>query len=175
MRNHKETLKSGFTLVEILAATALMALLLTAIAAAMQASFKSYSENDRMSSVTQAARSILMKMTREIRVSEDISSNSTSVTIIPIADSSGVTQIKYELSAGTLTYYRTVGTTTESSVILGDGDKVHVTGLSLSPVMGVDAMSQPCTKALTIKITLSVDNQTFALTATAAPRRNQLF
>lgn len=168
--------RHGLSIVEMLIALALVAALLTAVGAALHASIQSYSENDELAAVTQSARSIMNRMAKEIRSSEDVSSTSTSLTILPAADGSGVQEIKYELAGGKLNYHVKTAGTWATHVLLGDtDDRVRVTAFSVNRVMGTDATGQACTKTASVKLTFAIDNQSFTLTASGSPRRNQLF
>jgi prepilin-type N-terminal cleavage/methylation domain-containing protein len=169
--------KTGFTLVEILLSIALLGMLLTAVAAAMHASFQSYDQNDKLASVTQVARSILDRMTREIRTAIDIDPNSTSTRlgIQPPADS-GVQRIEYEYTGGALYYRRTIGGVTTSQALLSPTDDVRVTSfLVLSRETGQDWQGYTCTKNVKIRLDLLVDSQALSLTASGVLRRNQVY
>ncbi len=60
------TRTKGFSFVEVLIALTLMAVLMTSIAAVVHASLQSYRENELITSMTQAARSILTRMMRDV-------------------------------------------------------------------------------------------------------------
>ncbi len=100
-------------------------------------------------------------------------STSTSLTILPPDDGSGVTRIRYELTNGTLYYHRTVGSTTTSEVLLAPEDEVSVSSFTVTRQTGIrDSLTY--TKSVTAQITLIArGNRTFAVTASADPRRNQ--
>lgn len=171
----KRTKRTGLTLAEILVATALMGALLAAVAAAMNATFRGYSENEKVSSATQAARNVLNRLSAEARQCDDADITSSSLTLKFLDVNKNLTQTKYELRNGTL-YYTAKGSPQEY-VLLGDGDRARVTSFVVSRVTGPDPQNpaQSCTTAITVTLTLSVDNQTLTVTASAAPRRNQLF
>ena len=171
----KRLKRSGIGLAELLISVSLMAALLAAVAAAMNATFTGYSENEKISSATQAARSVLNRVATDVRRCEDATVTATSVTLVPVADGSGLTQLKYELLNGTLFYYRTVNGVTTTYTLLGSGDRAQVTAFVVNRVAGTDAGGQACTTSVTVALTLTVDNRTLTVTTTADPRRNQLF
>ncbi|MFW6065955.1 MAG: hypothetical protein ACOC9S_03970, partial [Planctomycetota bacterium] len=150
---------SAFSLVELLLAIALVALLLLSVGAALQASFNSYRENDKIAAVTQAARSALGRMTLEIRNAEALNTDSTSVTILPPTGGDWPDQIQYELSEGTLYYRQTTDGTQSEHVLLGGSEGVSITSFELDHQMGVDSEGTSCVKTVTIKLQLNVDGQ----------------
>jgi prepilin-type N-terminal cleavage/methylation domain-containing protein len=167
------TKAKGFSFVELLIALALMAVLMMAIGAAVHAALQSGRENERITAMTQTARSVLGRMMREIRTADEVDSTATSLSIIPAADDgSGVTLIRYELTGGTFYYYRTAGGTIDSEVLLAPGEDVSVNALTITRQTAVrDSVTY--TRSVTAKITFSADGRTFSVTASAGPRRNQ--
>ncbi|MFB3891860.1 MAG: PilW family protein [Phycisphaerae bacterium] len=166
---------TGMTLAEILMAMAIIATLLASVAVAMKASLSSYKANDEMAAVTQTARSILSRMDREIRTAEDVNWSSNTLTILPALDGSGLTQVQYVFQNGVLSYKRTVNGTTTAYPLLDSTDRVSLTSFTASPVSGLNANSQPCTVSMTTTLTFRIGDQTFSVTSSAAPRRNQRF
>lgn len=166
---------SGFSLVEVLLAITLVALLLLSVGVALQASFDSYRENEKIAAVTQAARSALGRMTREMRNAEALSADSTSVTILPPGGDDSPDQIRYELSDGTLYYRLTEDSTETEYVLLGGSSGVSVTSFDVAHQMGVDSEGTPCVKTVTVKMQLNVDGQSHTVSASVSPRRNQTY
>jgi prepilin-type N-terminal cleavage/methylation domain-containing protein len=70
MRNIKN--KRGFTIVELLMALAIGAMLLVAVAAAFNASAKNYQENEAIFKTINTARQALLRMTSQLRTSEGV-------------------------------------------------------------------------------------------------------
>lgn len=165
----------AFTFVEILVALALMAALLAAVAVAMNASVTSYGENQEMSSITQTARFVIARMTKEIRQAEDVNITSTKVSIVPIADGSGLTLIEYEFQSGSLFYRRTVNGATTASTLIDSTDTVKLLAFTPAAVAGKDASGNNCNVEISVQLTFSTGGQTFSVSGSAAPRRNQLF
>ena len=77
----KQKRKHGFTLMEVLISVAMLAMLMAAIGAAMHSSLQSYSENEKSLALTQAARSVLDRMMREVRTAADVDSTTNTLTI----------------------------------------------------------------------------------------------
>ncbi len=168
--------RDGFTLPELLLASALTAALMLSLGSAINAAFGSYRENERLAGVSQAARSVLYRITRDIRTAEAVSVQSTYVEIVPPPDGSGLTRIRYEFdgAARTLRYSRTVNGSTTTQTLLGDGE-YQVVLFYPAALMGRDADGVWCTKNVTIRLELDSDRQRYPYTASAAPRRNQEF
>lgn len=173
MRPHKTA--PGFSLVEVLLAVTLVALLLLSVAAALHASFGSYRENEKISAATQAGRSALGRMTRDIRNAEAVDLDSGSVTILPPAEGDWPDQIRYQLSDGTLYYVRAVGGTETEHVLLGGDGRVTVRAFELDHQTGPDSEGIDSVKTVTLRLVLSVDGQEHTVSASVSPRRNRTF
>jgi len=171
----KRTRKHGFTIIEMLMALGILAMLLAAVAVAMHASMTSYRENEDLAAITQTARSTLYRMSREIRTAEAINISSTSLTIIPPNDGSGTTEYHYEFADGELTYRVTQSGTPTTYTLIASTDDVQVTGLTVTRQMGLDWEGLDCTKSVTVQLSLSVEGKPFNVTTSASPRRNQTY
>ena len=174
-RRHGPRRPAGLSLVEVLLSLAITGMLLGAVAFAMQGSFDSYRENDEISAVTATARSILSKMAHEIRASDETSCTGTSVSILPVADGSGLTRIDYTYSNGNLNYVRTVSGTATTYPLIVSTEKVKLTSFTPSATAGLDVANNNCNKVIKLNLTFTVGDQTFNVTTSAAPRRNQLW
>jgi len=163
--------QSGITIVEILISVAILAVLLAAVAAAMQASLQSYSENQKTSALSQTARVVVERMMREVRTAGAVDSTSTSLTITPPADGSGLEEIQYELSGETLYYRQTIDSLTNSYVLLGGDGDVQVTSFSILREIDEDEN----TLSVTVRLVLLVGGEELSVTATSAVRRNQTY
>ena len=75
--------RRAFTVAEMIMALVITALLLAAVAAAMHATMYSYKENEQIASVTQTARSILGRMSTDIRTAQAIDYTDGLLSIIP--------------------------------------------------------------------------------------------
>ena len=165
--------RSGFTLVEMLLALALGAMLLGSMGAAMKALLDGYQANDRIASVSQAARATLDHMMSDVRTASTVESTSSAMTITPAGQPT--VQIQYQLdSDGKLYYRKTIaGGGTTSSVLLGGTGLVGVNTFAVAPLRLQDDLGQWYTSAVTVRLVLQCGNETLAMTASACPRRNQ--
>jgi prepilin-type N-terminal cleavage/methylation domain-containing protein len=165
----------GFTLMEMMIALTMIAILLVSVATAIHASFYSFSENEKISAMTQTARTVLMRMCRDIRNADSVDATTTSVTILPPAEDN-VTSIVYSFEDGTLYYKKTpTGGTMTSYVLLASTEALHVQSFSVSTVMGLDSQGVNCIKSISVALCLAQGNERFTVTASADPRRNQLY
>ena len=167
--------RSAFSLVEILMALALSAMLLAAVAAAMDASFSSYDQNDRISDTAQTARAILGRMANDIRTADAVTTTAGRISIIPPANGLGLTLIEYVYANGALTMNRTVNGVVTVCPLLDKTGDVQVSGFTITSTQGLDSQGVTCTRSITAHLTMTDGNQQFAVTASAAPRRNQSF
>ncbi|MHC4116888.1 MAG: PulJ/GspJ family protein [Planctomycetota bacterium] len=74
MRNSRT--KRGFTVVELMLALAIGAMLLAAVATAFNASAKNYHENEEIFKTINNARQALLRMTNQLRTAEGVDPNS---------------------------------------------------------------------------------------------------
>jgi len=167
----------GFGLVEMLLALMIMGMLLTAIAAAIHASLRSYDQNNNLADIAQAGRSVLGRISYDIRTADAVKLDdpSTRLTLIRPPDAAGVVRrVQYEFTNGLL-YYRIIvnGTATVNEVIMGTSNDVGVTGFSKSILTGLNALGLTCAKTVTVRLNMLQDNQAQSMTISASPRRNQ--
>jgi prepilin-type N-terminal cleavage/methylation domain-containing protein len=165
----------AFSLVEVLLALALSAMLLAAVAAAMDASFWSYDQNERICDTTQTARAVLGRMANDIRTADAVTTSAGKITIIPPANGQGLTLIEYVFANGALTMNRTVNGVVTICPLLDNTGDVRVSGFTISSTQGLDYQGVTCTRSVTAHLTMTDGNQQFAVTASASPRRNQSF
>lgn len=173
-RNNK-----GFGLVEMLMALMVMGMLLTAIAAAIHASLRSYGQNDNLVALSQSSRSVMGRISFDLRTADDasLSEPSTRLTILRPDDGSGQSrQVQYEFMNGLL-YYREIvnGVTTINQVMLGTADDVGVTAFVVSILSGQSAQGLTCAKTVTVQLDLVQEGLTQSTTIAISPRRNQTF
>ena len=164
---------SGFTIIEMLVAVAILALLLTSVAIAFHGSLLSYSENEKIAETMQVARVVLNRLVSEVRTADAVDSDSQRVTIIPPVNSEHITEIECELSEGVLYYRRVVMGTQESQVFIASDENVQVESFSVTRETDVDGEGVTYTTALTVQLVLRSGANRFPLTASACPRRNQ--
>jgi len=170
MRPHRTA--KAFTLAELLLALTISALLLLAIATVMYAGLESYKQNDQLATVTQTARSVLNRMTRDIRTAEAVDYDNEVFTIIPPDDGSGITEIQYERDGEELIYRVTKNGVETTENLIASSDDVYISAFTVTEETGQDWQGYDCTKCLTIRLTLSIDGKTHSFSATARPRRN---
>lgn len=169
----------GFTLAELLIALAILALLLTSIAIAFQASMHNIQENERLSAATQAGRSVLNRITMEVRdgAAIDLSSPSNTLVIMLPDDGSGTDRrTRYTFGGGVLTRESLVnGAVTESQILLGNNDGATVSSFTVTIVTGLDWQKYACAKSVTLALDFAQDGLQTAVTASACPRKNQIY
>lgn len=165
----------GFTLVEVLIAMVILAMLLAAIALATKAAMHGYTENAKIAEVTQTSRVVLHRIMREIRTADAVTSGPQAVSIIPPENAEGISQIEYELHEGTLYCRRTVAGSEESVELVSSEGSVQVQDFSISRETGIDGEGLSYTKSVTARMALRVGENTFNVTASACPRRNLEF
>ena len=164
--------RAGFTLVEVLFGLVVLAMLLAAVAAAIQGSLQSYAENARIGEVIQAARVVLFRMMGDIRTAEAVDSTAQEVRIIPPDDGSGVTLIHYELTGGVLYYRWTDGTGEHSTPLVASDEAVKVQNFAISRQTAVDGEGVTYTVSVTARLDLKCGDNPFSATASVCPRRN---
>jgi len=165
--------QKGLSLVEMLIAMTLLALLMTSIVSAVYASLRSYEANERIAAATQAARTVLTRMMREVRTASDVEYTSMSLTIYPPEGDGNPDKIEYRLEGSALTYTRWNGASTGVHTLLGgEGDPVSVSSFYVSGQTGMD-QEEPYIKSITVAVNLAVGNEVLPVVASAALRCNQ--
>jgi len=170
---------TGFTIIELLVALAMMAALMAAVAAAVKASMDSYRDNERFAEATQMARFVLDRMMREVRTADAVESTSATLSIIPPAG--GPDLIQYALGTGVLYYRQTVDGSTTSQVLIASDETVTLLSMTITRKLGPDPDPPPedpdatCTESVTVRLVLAAGNQQIDVTASACPRRNRTF
>jgi len=167
--------RKGITILELLIALAITAMLLTAVAAGIHASFLNLTENDCIRELTQSARWHLSRIAAEIRTADAVDTTGGILAIVPPENTDGITKIEYELADGAFTRYVTIAGDRQPTVLMKASDKTKVDIFQLSQ-RNKTVDDQLVTECVTILLRLSNgDNRTFRATISAAPRRNQAF
>jgi len=166
--------RGGYTLAETILAVAITASLLAALAVATHASLLSYGENEKIATVTQAARFVLTRMMDDIRTAAAVETTTSRVSIIPPAGSSE-TMIVYEYTGGQIRCSRTTAAGTVQEVLLGGGEGVTVDTFAASAEMAQDDEGGWYTTRVVVRLCMNAKDQPFDMTVSAAPRRNQSY
>ncbi len=164
--------RTAFTVVEMLIALSIMALLLAALALATHAAFQSCAENAKIAEVTQAARVVLHRIVTEVRTADAVLGETGRIRIIPPENDQGLTEIRYELTDSALYCRRVVNGHTTSVVLVPADGAVCVEGLGISRETDVDGEGVTYTKSLTAELALRSGDNVFRVSASACPRRN---
>lgn len=171
---------AGFSFVEILLALTILALLVSSMAVAFQASLRNCEENDRIASATQTVRSILNRMTSHIRSAEavDLDAGDNELVIVLPTTGPDAREVRYayDPSAHTLLYQERVnGVLTEDQILYGDAPETAVTTFAASIQTGKDWQGFTCAKSVTVYLAFTQDGRTTSVSASASPRRNQTY
>jgi len=166
-------IRRGFTIVEMLMALAILAMILSAVAIAMHASLQNYGENMEIAELTQTARVVLNRMMSEIRTADAIDSASQRFTIIPPQpDPGNLTEIEYVLDGGVLYCCRTVSGTQTTEPLIASDEDVQVTGFTITRETDIGGDDIEYTKSVTVQLDLESGGNIFSVTRSACPRRN---
>jgi len=171
--------RQGMTLVEVLMALTILALLLTSLATAFHASITNYEDNREISSATQASRAVLNRITDAVRRASavDLYAGSDRVHIVCPDDSLGRTpqyRFIHEPSQNRLRFqYYLDGTLTEDQILLGENDNIKVTSFLVTLEQGKDWQGYDCAKSVIVKLGFKAGDKPFTMSASASPRRNQ--
>lgn len=165
----------GFTIVEMLLAVCILAVLMASVAVAFHGSLVNYRENEKIARTIHIARVVLDRLMAEVRTADGIDSDSQRVTIVPPVNPEQITQIEYELSGGVLHYRRIIMGSEESQPFISSDDDVQVESFTVSRQTAVDGEGATYTTSLTVQLVLRSGANRFPLTASACPRRNQQY
>lgn len=163
--------RSGFTLVELLLVVSILAMLMCSVGAALYASMQSYQANNESTAASQMVRSVMTRISSDVRMATDVDSTSTQLTITPPANDTGLTRIVYEMVGTTLVRHWTINGEVTTYVLIGpDSDATVDTFYVLRED---DLEGNPL--SVTVRLALSVDDQSFAATSSACLRKYQLY
>ena len=163
----------------------MLTLVLGSASLAIHASMKNYRDNEKVATTTQASRSILDRITRDIRVATAVSTTDyRDLKLIPPPNAEGVQEvdeIRYEFTGNALVYHQTISGNTQTYNLLGGDDdriKVYAFYVNLQTATrteGEGASQQVVTYTTRVDIWLDVEveGELMTLRASAAPRKNQ--
>ncbi|MBS3735013.1 MAG: prepilin-type N-terminal cleavage/methylation domain-containing protein [Phycisphaerae bacterium] len=167
----------GFTLVEVLIALALFALLMAAMGTAVHGALDSHAENTDLASATQGARVALQRICHDIRTAASVDpyAGTGTLRLVPPEDVDAI-QIDYVHDANEqqLLYCVTDGAGQTDHVLLGGDDGIDVTAFVVDHEIADDG-EETYIRSTTFALTFEVDGESLTVTASAAPRRNQTY
>jgi len=183
VRSHFQRGRRGFTLVELLCATVVMAIVMAATSIAVNTATQTYTGNQDQASVNQVARVLMDHIAREIRSTEDVNLYSNGIGLI-YPTGGTVSEATYYTSSNQLYLLRTPseGSTT-NSVLLGSDQGFVITDMETEAYYqnvwiedasgAVVSVSRP--RLVSVKLSFRLAGQTTVQTVTVSscPRMNQ--
>ena len=172
MTRNKTPHRRGLSLIEVLMALALTAMLLTAAGMAFQASADSVQANDEFFRATQAARISMHQILTQVRrgsVQLAWDPKWVRLTTAPDAGQTVGDDMTYSYDA-TAKQLKLV-----TNDVITDPDYVlasNVTDLTFDVESGTDYNNAPCVARVTVMIKVKVGKNEVLLSGSAAPRRN---
>jgi type II secretory pathway pseudopilin PulG len=163
----------GFTIVELLLAMGILAVLLIAVATATQGSMQSYNENTQITQINQAVAVLLQRMTAEVRNCTSATTTAHSLSIMITPDAAGKTEIQYELLNGDLHRRDIYPAHTDDQVVLPAAGPLRATVFDISRVDQTDPVTHlTYCQSLTVKMTLKEGVNSASATASVCPRKS---
>ncbi len=163
----KQKQSGGFTLVELLISASISAVLLAGFAVVISGTLFSYEQNTNTMSLDQVGRSIMERMTQEIRSSSNLNVGSNLLTITPI-DASDPDEIRYRLADGVFYYDQVNGGIVTSNILIGPQDNVTVTSFTIDLILNGSTAT-----LANVALELQSGDSTRTIRASAAPRVNR--
>jgi len=164
MRNRK--FRTGFTLVEVLVALAITAILLTAVALAFNASMINYRENEDMFKAVNMARQALFRITSQLRTAEAVEPTSPANECTMITAEGDNITYRYDNSSDTL-YLITNDDATDADYVLSE----NVAAMTFIRDVVVDGAVTKV-RGVQISITVTIGTAQKKLSAASVVRRN---
>jgi prepilin-type N-terminal cleavage/methylation domain-containing protein len=159
----KRRICSGFTMVELLLALAISAMLLAAVGVAFNASAVNYRENEEIFKTINNARQALFRITSQLRTAAAVDPCAPSSECSLITPSSE--NITYRYNSGDNKLYLDTG---GNSYVLCD----HVTAMTFTKNVVLDAEAGWIVKGVQISMTVSSGDMERTIAAAAVVRRN---
>lgn len=163
--------RGAFTLVELLLSMCLMAVLLTSLGFAVNASMKSYTSDIAMTNLTRTSRLIMDRMTRDVRTARNVDCASNTLKIYPL-DANVAPEVDYVLQSGSFIYRKINGTTITDYPLLSSTDPVTPTAFTINLSYTTLADGNSYATLASLKLSLKAGTQTMTVTGSASPRRN---
>lgn len=177
---HEQTIKrpskaaQGFTLVEVLLAVSLSAMIMLALGAMLDVTLNTDTFNRQTGSVSQIGRLIGERMSYDIRHANDTAVLTNGIRITPNIGGP-FTQIEYQLTNNGDLEYRTQGGPggSQTYTLLGVNDQVICTAFNVSITeQDVTDTGTFVTTLATVRITLQNGDVTHTVVASGSPRVN---
>jgi prepilin-type N-terminal cleavage/methylation domain-containing protein len=162
----KKTGGFGFTVIELLLALAIAALLLAGVATAINASFINYRENEDMFKATNSARQALLRITNDLRTADAVDPNSPANECSLIAANGDDITYRYDNTDNKL-YLVTNYDLTDPDYVLCD----NVTAMTFTKQTFIEG-TQTKVRSVQVSITVSSGNAEQKISGAAAIRRN---
>jgi len=155
---HFRKFKKAFTVVELLVALAITAMLLAAVAVAFNASVINYQENEKMYKTMNNARQAMLRMTTQLRTADcnSVSTTSTECTLT----AAGGQNITYRYNNGEKKLY----------LVTNDGDYVlcdNVTEMTFTQTLDGSNV-----ESVQISMTVEISNVSQTVSSAAVIRKN---
>ena len=165
LRNRKQS--GGFTLVELLISMSLTGLLLAGFGVVISGALFSYEQNANSTSLDQVGRSIMERMTQEIRSASNLDVGSNVLRIVP-TDPSDPDEIRYRLENGVFYYDQVNGGIVTSNILIGNQDNVTVQSFTIDLILDGSTATMA-----NIALGLQVGDATRTIRTSASPRVNR--
>jgi len=165
--------RGGFTLIELLVSMLISSLVIVVVAGMTYVGTQSYQATQNIAELGQSARSILYRITREIRGASAVTCGENQMTIIPAETADGPDQIRYRLTDGVFYCDRIDGADQESYALLSSSDTVSVQQFVITISTQMQDLVE-VTTLVTVRLDFQAEGQTYSVTASACPRRNIL-
>ena len=162
----------GFTVIEVLLALTILAILLSAVALAMQGGLKCFDESEQIAQLIQTSQVVLNRMMSEVRTAQAVDTDTQRISIIPPENDDGITNIEYELVDGVLYYRQTINGEQTSQELISSDDVARVVSFTVSRETAIGEDDLIYTRSVTATLKLQAGDNQFTITASACPRRN---
>lgn len=162
----------GFTVIEVLLALTILAILLSAVALAMQGGLKCFDESEQIAQLIQTSQVVLNRMMSEVRTAQAVDTDTQRISIIPPENDDGITNIEYELVDGVLYYRQTINGEQTSQELISSDDAARVVSFTVSRETAIGEDDLIYTRLVTATLKLQAGDNQFTITASACPRRN---